>query len=115
MITTRYAQANFPTMPGYDASRPRSYLVYLDANNLYGWAMIQSLPTGGFRFLTLYEIEALAPVEELSEDAEDGYIYKVDLHYPQHLHDAHDDYPLAPESLEIGCDMYSPTQQAAFP
>ena len=73
------------------------------------------LPTGGFRFLTPDEIEALAPVGELSDAAEDRYIYEVDLHYPQHIHDAHDDYPLAPESLEIGSDMYSPTQQAVFP
>ena len=54
-------------------------------------------------------------VGELSDDAEDGYIYEVDLHYPQHLHEAHDDYPLAPESLEIGSDMYSPARHAAFP
>ena len=52
---------------------------------------------------------------ELSDDAEDGYIFEVDLSYPQHLHDIHDDYPLASEPLEIGRDMYSPAQQAAFP
>ena len=52
---------------------------------------------------------------ELSDDAEDGYIYEVDLHYPQHLHDAHNDYPLAPKSLEIGSDMYSTAHHAAFP
>ena len=56
-------------------------------------------------------IEALAvEVGELSDDAEDGYIFEVDLSYPQHLHDAHDDYPVAPESLEIGREIYSPTQ-----
>ena len=115
MITTTYAQGNFPTLPGYNASRPRTYLVYLDVNNLYGWPIIQPLPTGVFHFLQPDEIKALAPVVELSDDAEDGYINEVDLHYPQHLHEAHDDYPLAPESLEIGGDMYSPTQQADFP
>ena len=61
MITTRYAQANFPTLPGYDASDPHVHLIYLDANNLYWWPMSQSLPTGRFRFLRLDEIEALAP------------------------------------------------------
>ena len=115
MITTRYAQANFSTLPVYDASHPHVHLIYLDANNLYGWAMSQRLPTGGFRFLQPDEIEEMAPVGELSDDAEDGYIYEVDLHYPQYLHDAHDDNPLALESLEIGSDMYSPAQHAVFP
>ena len=76
--------------------------------------MSQQLLTHGFRFLQPDDIEALT-VGELSDDAEDGYIFEVDLSYPQHLHDAHDDYPLAPEPLEIDRDMYSPAQQAAFP
>ena len=88
-------------------------LIYLDANNLYEWAMSQPLSTDGFRFLQLDEIEALA-VGELSDDAEDGYIFEVDLSYPQHLYNAHDNYPLAPESLEIVRDMYLPAQQAVF-
>ena len=100
MIITRYAQANFPTLPGYDANRPHVHLIYFDANNLYGWAIIQPLPTGGFRFLQPDEIEALAPLGMLSDEAEDGYIFEVDLHYSQHLH---------------GNDLYSPTQQAVFP
>ena len=115
MITTRFAQANFHTLPGYDASHLHVHLIYLDANNLYGWAMSQPLPTGGFQFLQPDEIETLAPVGELSDDAVDGYIYEMDLHYPQHLHNAHEDYPLVPESLEIGSDMYSPAQHAVFP
>ena len=116
MITTRYARANTPTLPAYDASRPRVNLIYLDANNLYGWAMSQPLPICGFRFLQPDEIEALAVrVVEPSDDSEDGYIFEVDLSYPQQLHDAHDDYPLAPELLEIDRDMYSPAQQAVFP
>ena len=72
-------------------------------------------PTSGFRFLQPDEIKTLAPVWELSNDAEDGYIYEVDLHYTQHLHNANDDYSLAPKLLEIGSDMYSPSQHAAFP
>ena len=46
MISIRHAQANNPSFPAtYDANLPRQYLIYLDANNLYGWPMSQSLPT----------------------------------------------------------------------
>ena len=52
MISTPHAQANNHSFPDtYDASLPRQYLIYLDANNIYGWAMLQFLPTHGFRFL----------------------------------------------------------------
>ena len=65
------------------------------ARTICGWAMSQCLPTPGFRFLQQYEISALK-LQELSDDTEDGYIFEVDLHYPTHLHDPHDDYPLSP-------------------
>ena len=115
MISTRNAQANSPSFPDtYDSSLPNQNPIYLDANNLYWWAMSQSLPTHGFRFLKQDEISALK-LQELSDDAEDGYIFEVDLHYPTHIHDRHDDYPLTPESLVIDRSMYSSTQQAVFP
>ena len=82
--------------------------------------MSQSLDSGlwtqshGFRFLQQEEISTLK-LQELSDDAGDGYIFEVELHYPTHLHDRHDDYPLDPESLVIDRSMYSFTQQAVFP
>ena len=60
MISTRHAQANNPAFPDtYDDKLPRQDLIYLDANNLYGWAMLQFLPTHGFRFLSDEEITAV--------------------------------------------------------
>ena len=71
MISTRHAQANNPSFPAtYDASLPRQDPIYLDANNLYGWAMSQSLPTHGFCFLQQEEISALK-LQDLSDDDED--------------------------------------------
>ena len=71
MITTRYARANVPTLPEYDASLPNQNLIFLDTNNLYGWAMSQLLPTHGFHFLQPNEIDALGDVKQLADDAED--------------------------------------------
>lgn len=51
MITHRLAKANFPQMKNYDPNKPNSYIMYFDANNLYGWAMCQYLPTGSFKWI----------------------------------------------------------------
>ena len=115
MISTRHAQANSPSFPDtYDSSLPNQNLINLDANNVHGWAKSQSLPTHGFPFPQQDEISMLK-LQELSDDAVDGYIFEVDLHYPTHLHYRHDDYPLAHGSLMVDCSMCSSTQQAIFP
>ena len=72
--------------------------------------MSKSLPTHGFRFLQQDEIDMLKLIE-LSDDAEDGYRFEGDLQYPTHLHDRHDDYTLAPESLVIDRNMYSTSKR----
>ncbi|XP_035208985.1 uncharacterized protein LOC118183516 [Stegodyphus dumicola] len=96
VITKRWAQANNHYMPNYDSTNPESYIMYLDANNLYGWAMSQALPYGEFEWISA---EAVTPewILSISENSTEGYILEVDLEYPPELHDAHNDYPLAPE------------------
>ncbi|KYN09798.1 hypothetical protein ALC57_18080, partial [Trachymyrmex cornetzi] len=91
--TNRYARANNKYMPSYDPSKPSSYLMYYDINNLNGWAMCQPLPYADFRWVddvhnSDFTIIAL--------DSQTGYILEVDLEYPQHLHDAHTDLPFCP-------------------
>ncbi len=76
----------------------------LDANNLYGWAMSQPLPTGEFDWLTDQEIADL-DVTDVADDNEQGYILEVDLQYPSELHDFHNDYRLAPEKMKISSEM----------
>ena len=76
MISTLHAQANNPSFPAtYDANLPRQDLIHLDANNLYGWAMLQSLLTHGFRFLQQEEISALR-LQDISDEDEDGIFSK---------------------------------------
>ena len=86
-----------------------SALMYLDANNLYGWAMSQPLPYGGFKMLD--NVQNVNVIELLSNPNQDiGYIFKVDLEYPTHLHDAHSDLPLAPERFTVEEEMLSEFQ-----
>ena len=73
-----------------------SYSMSLHANNLYGWAMSQYLPTGGFKWLTAKEINKI-DLAKYKEDSKKGLILDVNMEYPQKLHDLHNDYPLAPE------------------
>jgi hypothetical protein len=107
MITHRYAKANNPYIEGHDPDQEANYIMYLDANNLYGWAMSQHLPTGNFGWLTDQEIEYL-DVMAIPDDRVEGYILEVDLEYPKELHDVHNDYPLALEKLKVSSDMLSP-------
>ena len=108
MITHRYTKANNSYLSEYDANRPSTYIVYKDANNLYGHAMVQALPTGEFQWV---EDVSDLDVTTVEPDAETGYILEVDLEYPPELHELHSDYPLAPEKMEISHDMLSPYQR----
>ena len=50
MVSKRYAKANNPLVPDYDSSKSNKYIMYLDANNLYGWAMSKPLPKRDFKW-----------------------------------------------------------------
>ena len=99
----RAALANNPRAeatggPAFDPSKPTSWITYLDMNNLYGGAMCQPLPTGGFAWRAVGDIsDELAHLKARTAQDPRGAYYEVDLEYPDHLHDAHNDYPLAPE------------------
>ena len=80
--------------------------MHLDANNLYGWAMSQYLPTGGFKWMTQKQIDNI-DLAKYKEDSKNGLILEVDLKYPQDLHNFHNDYPLAPEKVKVTDSMLS--------
>ena len=58
-IANRYGKANNKHMKNYDEKAPSKYIMYLDANNLYGWAMSQYLPTGNFKWLHITKLKKL--------------------------------------------------------
>ena len=94
MISNRHGKANNSYMGDeYDDKRATKYITYLDANNLYGWAMCKPLATHGFKWMD---------DDELTSWKKHTCILEVDLEYPKQLHDLHNDYPLAPERLVLG-------------
>ena len=93
MISNRHGKANNKYMgKSFNEKEPSKYIQYLDANNLYGWAMSKPLPTHGFEWMKVDELETW----ELH-----SCILEVDLEYPKNLHDLHNDYPLAPEQIMV--------------
>ena len=86
-------------MKDFDKTKPSTFIQYLDANNLYGWAMSQKLPTHGFKWMVV-DIPSVIKLLE-KKDTKTGYIFEVDLEYPSSLWEEHNDYPLAPERLKI--------------
>ena len=93
MISNRYGKANNKYMgKSFIDTMLSTYIMYLDANNLYGWAMSKPLPTHGFKWMD---------ESELKTWKNHSCILEVDLEYPRSLHDLHNDYPLAPEQIEV--------------
>ena len=94
----KYALANNKYMGDrFDPKSQSSYLQYLDANNLYGWAMLQPLPTGGFKRVDVNPNE----ISELATQTDKGYLLEVNVSYPKELHNSHNDLPFMCKRMEI--------------
>ncbi|XP_022795526.1 uncharacterized protein LOC111334103 [Stylophora pistillata] len=95
MISTRYAKANNKYMKEkFDPTQLSKFIMYLDANNLYGWAMSMCLPTGGFEWVD---------EKDFGKWKSFPCILEVDLKgVKEELHDRFNEYPPAPVNLLIG-------------
>ena len=109
MVSKRHAKANNPLVSDYDESKPNSYIMYLDANNLYGWAMSKPLPKSGFKWKRVMPTEE--EIMNKKENAKNGWILEVDLEYPAELHKEHNSYPLAPEKKVVKKENMSDYQK----
>ena len=90
-------------MKNYNNNEESSYIQYLDANNLYGWAMSKKLPVNGFRWLDSDEINEINEefIKNYNENDNNGYILEVDVRYPKRLHKLHSDLPFLSERMKI--------------
>lgn len=104
MIGTRHLQ---------EKSGKTDEIVYVDANNLYGYAQMAKLPIDGFKWLTETEIDNF-DINNIDLDGDTGFMIECDLEYPEKLHKKHNNLPLAPEILEISYDALSPYAKKAL-
>ena len=110
MVSKGYAKANNPLLPYYDSHKPNKYIMYYDANNLYGWAMSKPLPKRDFKWK-----RGMPTEEEIFKkkgNARNGWILEVDLEYQAELHEAHNSYPLASEKKEVRKEKMSDYQKS---
>ena len=90
----------------YSEATKNVNILYLEMNNLYGCAMSQYLPINNFKWVKdINKIEQ--KLMRIKNNSSTGYVLEVDLEYPQELHDIHNDYPLAPEKINISKEWSS--------
>ena len=96
----RYFTANNKYMKNYDKDIVLSYLMYLDANNLYGWAMSQKLQVNGFKWVEKSRLSKFNDIfiKNYNENSDQGYFFEVDIDYPKELFNLHKDLPFLPET-----------------
>ena len=97
----RYAKANNKYINNYGKNKESSYIQYLDATILYGWAMSQKLPVNGFKLVKNTSKIDEEFIENYDEDSDKEYILEIDVKYPRKLHDLHGDLPFLPKRMKI--------------
>ena len=93
-----YAKANNKYMKNYNEDIESSYLMYLDANDLYGWAMSQKLPVNGFKWMEQLSEFNEGFIRNYDENNDKGYIFEIDVEYPKNLFNLHSDLQFLPKA-----------------
>ena len=107
-----YAKADNKYMKDYDKKKKSSYIQYLDANNLYGKAMTEKLPVRGFRWMDDISRMDEDFVRGYDKNDNKGYIFEVDVDYPNEIQNLHSDLPFLPERMVVNnteklvCNLY---------
>ena len=97
----RYAKANNKYMENYDENKESFYIQYVDANNLYGWAMSQKLPKNNFKWVEDTSRINKKFIKKYNGNSNKGYILEADVKYPKKLHNLHSDLPFLLRRMKI--------------
>ena len=97
--TYRYAKANNKHMKNHDMNYDMNYeelssfLMYVDANNLYGWAMSKTLPVDNFKWVDDLSMFTEDFIKSYDEESDIGCLLVVDIEYSKNLHMLHSALP----------------------
>ena len=105
-ISNRYSKANNKHLKSYDPKQESKHFIYLDANNLYVYAMSKFLPTSEFKCIDPKEFD----LNKYTSNSSNGCVLEINLEYPKDLRELHSDYPLVPDKTEIKREMLSEYQ-----
>ena len=95
----KYAEANNKYMKNYDKNKESSFLIYVDANNLYVWAMSKKLSVDGFEWVD--DLSMFTEDFIKSYDGDVGYLLLVDIEYPKTLRMLHSDLPFLLDRMKV--------------
>ena len=98
--THKYATANIKYMKKFNKEIISTVLLYLDANNLYGWAMCEKRPIGEFKLIDPKEYTE-EKIKSYDDNSNTGAILKVDIEYLKELHKLHKDLPFLCERRRL--------------
>ena len=100
--THRYVKANNKHMKNHGKDKESSDLIYVDANNLYGWSMCKKLPVSDFKYIDDISIFTEDFIKNYDKNIDKGCIFVVDVEYPRNLHKLHSDLRFLPERIKVG-------------
>ena len=83
----KYAKANNKYMKNYDSAKQRTYLMYVDANNLCGYPISKKLPVDNFKWETNLSIFTNDFIKNYDKASDTGYLLFADVIYPKNLHE----------------------------
>ena len=96
-----YAEANNKYMKNHDKNKKSTFLMYVDANNLYCWAMSKKLPVDGFKWVDDLSMFTQDFIKNYDEEGDVGYLLVVDIEYPKTLRMLHSDLPFLPDRMKV--------------
>ena len=96
-----YAEANNKYMKNYDKNKESSFLIYVDANNMYGWTMTKKQSVEGFKWVDDLSMFTEDFIKSYDEESDISYLLVVDIEYPKTLRMLHSDLPFLPDRMKV--------------